>query len=61
MHFENEARPGVFESIMQQTYTLQKLVTERTESTHYLGQILSIFGNLAVLEFVERWTRALQV
>ena len=61
MYFENEAGPRVLESTVQQTYTLQKILIERTELTHNLWQILFIFGNLAVLEFVECWTRALQV
>ena len=61
MHFENEAGPGVLESTIQQTYSLQKILTKRTESTHNWWQILLIFGNLAALEFVERWTRAFQV
>ena len=60
-HFENEAGPGVLQSNVQQSYTLQKILTERTESTHNLWQILFIFGNLAALEFVESWTRAFQV
>ena len=60
-HFENKAGPGVIESSVQKTYTLRKTLTERTESTHDLWQILLIFGNLTALEFVERWTRALQV
>ena len=60
-HFKNEAGPGVLESSVQQTYTLPKFLTESTESAHNLWQILLIFGNLAVLEFVEHWTRALQV
>ena len=61
MHFENEAGPGVLESTIQQTHTLQKILTERTELTHNLWQMLLIFENLATLEFVECWTRALQV
>ena len=61
MHFENEAGPGVLEPTVQQTCTLQKVLTERTESIHNLWQILLIFGNLSALEFVECWTRALQV
>ena len=60
-HFENEAGLGALESTIQQTYTLQKILVERTESTHNLWQILLISENLAALEFVEHWTRALQV
>ena len=61
MHFENEARPDILDSNIRQTYTLQKILTERTESTHNLWQILLIFGNFSLLEYVGRWTRALQV
>ena len=55
MHFENEALPAVLKSTVQHT------LTEITELSHNLWQILLIFGNLAALEFVECWTRALQV
>ena len=60
-YFENETVPGVLQSTIQQTYNLQKILTERTESTHGLWKILLIFGNLAVLKFIEPWSRAFQV
>ena len=61
MYFKNKVGPGVRQSSVHQPYPLQKFLTERTEWTHNLWQILLVLRNLVALEFVERWTRALQV
>ena len=56
-HFDNKVGPGVLQSNGQQAYDEQNF----TESTCNRLHMVSAFGILATLVFVERWARAIQV
>ena len=58
---ESEVGPEMLQSGVQQTYNLQIIHRMKTEKTNYQLHIVYVFGILAALMFVERWTGALQV
>ena len=59
--FENQIRPGVLQSTVQQTRVLHEYQKHKPHATDYVSMLSLRYEILANCVFVERWTGALQV